>query len=207
MIIDAWAQHPTARHLQDPIFDSLRRWTKGVLAPQTELPVAATIAAMDQAGVGKSLISAWYAPRNVMISNDEVASFVAQAPDRLVGVGSVDISKPMQAVGEIRRCVEQLRFKAIRVLPWLWGNAADRSAILSGLCGVLRDGRAVLHADRPHRPADAVGGRTADLSGSGRAGFSRAGHRRRPYRFRGPTRRSPSRPSTRTSTSTPRLTR
>ncbi len=120
MIIDAWAQHPTARHLQDPIFDSLRRWTKGALAPQSELPLSATIAAMDQAGVGKSLISAWYAPRNVMISNDEVAGFVAQAPDRLVGVGSVDISKPMQAVGEIRRCVEQLGFKAIRVLPWLW---------------------------------------------------------------------------------------
>ena len=114
MIIDAWAQHPTARHLQDPIFDSLRRWTKS-LAPQTDLPVSATIAAMDQAGIGKSLISAWYAPRNVMISNDEVAGFIAQAPDRLVGVGSVDISKPMQAVGEIRRCVEQLGFKAIRV--------------------------------------------------------------------------------------------
>jgi len=73
MIIDAWAQHPTARHLQDPIFDSLRRWTKGALAPQTELPLSATIAAMDQAGVGKSLISAWYAPRNVMISNDQHA--------------------------------------------------------------------------------------------------------------------------------------
>ena len=28
MIIDVWAQHPTLRHIQDPIFDSLRRWTK-----------------------------------------------------------------------------------------------------------------------------------------------------------------------------------
>lgn len=75
---------------------------------------------MDQAGVTQSLISAWVAPRNVMISNDEVAGFVAQAPDRLVGVGSVDISRPMVAVREVRRCVEQLGFKAIRVLPWLW---------------------------------------------------------------------------------------
>jgi uncharacterized protein len=119
MIIDAWAQHPTLRHLQDPIFDSLRRWTKGGM-PTSELPVAATIAAMDQAGVDKSLISAWIAPRNEMISNDEVAGFVAQAPDRLIGVGSVDIAKPMAAVREIRRCVESLGFKAIRVLPWLW---------------------------------------------------------------------------------------
>ena len=85
-----------------------------------EIPVSATVGAMDQAGVNKSLISAWYAPRNTMISNDEVASFVAQARDRLVGVGSVDISKPMAAVREIRRCVQELGFKAIRVLPWLW---------------------------------------------------------------------------------------
>ena len=27
-MIDAWLQHPTLRHSQDPIFDSLRRWTK-----------------------------------------------------------------------------------------------------------------------------------------------------------------------------------
>jgi predicted TIM-barrel fold metal-dependent hydrolase len=55
-----------------------------------------------------------------MSSNDEVAGFVQQAPDRLVGVGSVDISKPMAAVRDIRRCVQELGFKAIRVLPWLW---------------------------------------------------------------------------------------
>ncbi|HEX6956403.1 MAG TPA: amidohydrolase family protein [Ferrovibrio sp.] len=75
---------------------------------------------MDAANVAQSLICAWVAPRNVMISNDEVAGFVAQAPDRLIGVGAVDISKPMQAVREVRRCIEQLGFKAIRVLPWLW---------------------------------------------------------------------------------------
>ena len=75
---------------------------------------------MAQAGVNRSLISAWVAPRNIMISNDEVAGFVAQAPDRLVGVGSVDIARPMDAVREIRRCVDELGFKAIRVLPWLW---------------------------------------------------------------------------------------
>ncbi len=119
MIIDAWGQHPTLRHSQDPIFDSLRRWTK-TEAPTEQLPVSVTIAMMDQAGIDRMLISAWVAPRNVMISNDEVAGFVAEAPDRLVGVGSVDISHPMDAVREIRRCVRELGFRAIRVLPWLW---------------------------------------------------------------------------------------
>ena len=119
MIIDAWAQHPTLRHSQDPIFDSLRRWNRQQ-RPEQELPLPTTIASMDQAGVAKSLISAWYAPNNIMISNDEVADFVDQYPDRLIGVGSVDIRKPMQAIDEIKRCVNELGFKAIRVLPWLW---------------------------------------------------------------------------------------
>ena len=119
-IIDVWSQHPTLRHSSDPMFDSLRRWTKGEV-PTTELPVETTVATMDDAGVSRSLISAWEAPGNSMISNDEVFEFVQQAPTRLIGVGSVDISKPMQAVKEIKRCVEVLGFKAIRVLPWLWG--------------------------------------------------------------------------------------
>src|SRR5690242_11455544 len=88
-IVDAWAQHPTLRHITDPMFASLLRWTKSE-APTEELPVSRTTALMDEAGVAQALISAWVAPRNVMISNDEVAAFVAQAPDRLVGVGSVD---------------------------------------------------------------------------------------------------------------------
>lgn len=118
-IIDAWAQHPTLRHMQDPMFEPLRRWAK-LEVPSVELPVAFTLAAMDHAGVAQSLLSAWVGPLGSLISNDEVAGFVAQAPDRLIGVGSVDIRKGMTAVREVRRCIEQLGFKAIRVLPWLW---------------------------------------------------------------------------------------
>ncbi len=119
MIIDAWAQHPTLRHSQDPMFESLRRWTRRSI-PEEAIPLSATLDAMQAGQVDQALISAWYAPRNVMISNDEVAEFVAQAPERLIGVGSVDISRPMEAVREVRRCVQELGFKAIRVLPWLW---------------------------------------------------------------------------------------
>lgn len=118
-IIDAWLQHPTLRQLQDPMFEPLRRWTRGAL-PDAAPPVAATMAALDEAGVERALCSAWVGPRGAMISNDEVAGFVAESGGRLVGVGSVDISRPMPAMREARRCVEQLGFKAIRVLPWLW---------------------------------------------------------------------------------------
>jgi hypothetical protein len=126
MIIDAWAQHPTIRHMAHPMFDSLRRWTRGeassrrLVAGTEPWPVAVTLAAMDEGGVTRSLLSAWEGPRGSLISNDEVAAFVREAPERLVGVGSVDISRPREAVREIRRCVRELGFKAIRVLPWLW---------------------------------------------------------------------------------------
>jgi hypothetical protein len=129
MIIDAWAQHPTRRFLAEPMFDSLRRWTRGgassgagaqaTLEP-ADWPLSLTLASMDAAGVTRSLLSAWHGPRGALISNDEVAGFVRDAPDRLVGVGSVDLRQPRAAVLELRRCVRDLGFRAVRALPWLW---------------------------------------------------------------------------------------
>jgi hypothetical protein len=119
MIIDAWMQHPTLRFTQLPIFASLQRWTRGAI-PTQEIPLQTTLAAMDAAGVGRALISAWHGPQGALISNDEVASWMKQAPDRLFGICSPDISQPMHAVREVRRCVKQLGFKGVRVLPWLW---------------------------------------------------------------------------------------
>ena len=73
-IIDAWLQHPTARFANQPIFDSLRRWTGGMSALVGELPVSATLAAMDAGGVQQALVSAWHGPHGDLISNDEVAA-------------------------------------------------------------------------------------------------------------------------------------
>lgn len=50
MIIDVRGQHPTLRHSQDPIFDSLRRWTK-TASPSEPMQISVTLAAMDQGGV------------------------------------------------------------------------------------------------------------------------------------------------------------
>jgi predicted TIM-barrel fold metal-dependent hydrolase len=119
-IIDVWAQHPTARLLRQEMFESLRRWV-ATEALSTEPPLETTLAAMDAGGVGTALISAWYGPEGALISNDEVAALVAKAPDRLVGVASVDLRRPMAAVRELRRAVDELGFKALRIVPWLWG--------------------------------------------------------------------------------------
>ena len=119
-IIDAWMQHPTLRFWQDPMFDSLRRWTRSRV-PDQEIPLAVTIEAMDRGAVTKGLVCAWHGPGGALISNDEVASFVEAFPQRLVGVAAVDLFNPMEAIRELRRCVKKLGFRALRIVPWLWG--------------------------------------------------------------------------------------
>lgn len=145
MIVDAWIQHPGPRMLADPMFEPLRRWTRGRMpgadaasvspaddapirsadaalspSPEGDLPLSATLAALDAAGVQQALLSAWAGPQGALIANDEVADAVARSGGRLSGVGAVDIRRPMAAMREVRRCVEELGFKAIRILPWLW---------------------------------------------------------------------------------------
>jgi uncharacterized protein len=119
MTVDVWMQHPTPRFLAHDMFDSLRRWT-GQELPAAEIPIAATVAAMDDAGVEHGLLSAWHGPAGELIANDEVAGWVAAHPDRFSGVAAVDLRRPMEAVRELRRCVTELGFKALRVIPWLW---------------------------------------------------------------------------------------
>jgi len=117
--IDVWMQHPTLRFIQHDMFESLRRWM-GSEIPRDEPPIQLTLAAMDAAGIERGLLSAWCTPDGPLITNDEVAGFVAAAPDRLSGVASVDLRRPVAAVWELRRCVNELGFKALRVVPWVW---------------------------------------------------------------------------------------
>ena len=79
--------------------------------------VADTVAVLDEAGVSQALTSAWHAPGKVMISNDEIAVFAEESDGRFVGVGSVDVTQSMEAIREIPRCIHELGFKAIRLLP------------------------------------------------------------------------------------------
>ena len=71
------------------------------------------------------LVAAWWGPQGPLIDHDEVASFVRQYPDRLIGVASADLHHPMNAVRELRRCVRVLGFRALRIVPWLWGYPPD----------------------------------------------------------------------------------
>ncbi len=111
-------QHPTLRHLRHEMFDSLRRWM-GMEVPDEELPLDLTVGVMDEGGVWLGLTAAWYGPAGDLISNDEVAAFVAERPDRLRGLAGADLRRPMEAVRELRDRVAE-GFVGLRLVPWLW---------------------------------------------------------------------------------------
>ena len=119
-IIDAWIQHPTPEFLREPVLQTVRRWIRADAVPET-IPPEMTKIALDAAGVERAILTAWWGPRGPMLSNDAVAAMCARFPGRLFGAAAVDLHDPMGAVRELRRCVDELGFVAVRVLPWLWG--------------------------------------------------------------------------------------
>lgn len=58
----------------------------------------------------------------IRLVNDGVAAFVAQRPDRFVGLGTVPMQEPAEAVRELERCMGPLGFKGVQVLT----NVAGR---------------------------------------------------------------------------------
>lgn len=123
-MIDAWMQQPNAEFLAQPWLASLQRWIRqkdGFGVPS----LADTVAAMDAAGVGHGVLAAWHGPQGALITNDEVAACIDAYPERFVGLASVDLYRPMEAVRELRRCVRERGFKGLRLVPWLWGLPPD----------------------------------------------------------------------------------
>ncbi len=118
--IDAWMQPGVEAFINAPMFESLRRWS-GLSGPVPGVPIETTIEQMDQANVGMALLHAWWGPGGPIIPNDDIAAIVSRWPDRFAGVAAVDLLRPLDGVRELRRCVRDLGFKALRIVPWLWG--------------------------------------------------------------------------------------
>ncbi|SEK19087.1 hypothetical protein SAMN05216214_10142 [Atopomonas hussainii] len=116
-VIDVWAQHPTARFLAEPFFDSLKKWTRQDFAA---VPVELTRQLMQAGGVDKALITAWYGPQGALISNEDVLSVVQQYPEQFSGLASADLRDPVAAVRELRHYVTEHGFKGLRIVQWLW---------------------------------------------------------------------------------------
>jgi hypothetical protein len=123
LIIDAWAQ-PATRAAWEKMPEVVRLFQQSGSAKVLEsgLTTAQIVAAMDAAGIQKLMLCAWHRPGQWIYHNDEVATMLAQYPDRFVGVAAVNLEKPVAAVRELERAVTQLGFKALRVVPWLWNR-------------------------------------------------------------------------------------
>ena len=127
-LIDAWMQLPNRAFLLDPMFDSLRRWPTAWKTLARDMPGIThdeALTTFREQGVTKVLASGWWGPKGPMITNDEVGAAVRTHPEYVVGIASVDLSSPMAAVRELRRCVKDYGFKGLRVLPWVWGLPPD----------------------------------------------------------------------------------
>ena len=109
--------------MEQPWLATLLRWTRQ--SDLAALPIDATLKAMDDAGVEHAMLCAWSSPSGMLIGNDEVADIVAAHPDRFTGVAAVDLRYPVAAVQELRRAIQDLGLRALRVVPWLWNLAPD----------------------------------------------------------------------------------
>jgi len=120
-IIDAWAQ-PVPKEGLLPEVVRLFQQSGSAHMLGKDLTAEQFVQMMDEAGVGRVMLSAWHRPGKWVISNDTVAAMVRQFPQRLVGVAAVNLEKPVEAVHELERAVKELGFKALRVVPWLWNR-------------------------------------------------------------------------------------
>jgi hypothetical protein len=110
--------------MAQPFFASLKRWTGRTL---TSVPADATVAAMDEAGVERAVLAAWHGPQGALISNDDVGAMIKAWPGRFLGLAAVDLTRPMQAIDSLRRCVESDGFAGLRIIQWLWGLPATHA--------------------------------------------------------------------------------
>jgi predicted TIM-barrel fold metal-dependent hydrolase len=121
LIIDAWAQ-PVLKEGVLPEVVRLFQQSGSAHLLGKDLTAEQLVQMMDEAGVGRVMLSAWHRPGKWVISNDTVAAMVRQYPQRLFGVAAVNLEKPVEAVHELERAVKELGFKALRVVPWLWNR-------------------------------------------------------------------------------------
>ena len=122
-IIDAWAQPARPESFEKmPEVARLFKQSGSAHLLETGLTVAQIVEQMDHAGIQTLMLSAWHRPNQWVTHNDVVAEMVTQFPDRFVGVAAVNLEKPVDAVHELGRAVNELGFKALRVVPWLWNR-------------------------------------------------------------------------------------
>lgn len=81
-----------------------------------------TVAMMDRAGMRHAVVTVWHTRGSWQSSDDKVREMVRRFPGRFVGAVSLNPERPRRAVDQLRAAVEQHGFKALRLVPWLYGR-------------------------------------------------------------------------------------
>jgi predicted TIM-barrel fold metal-dependent hydrolase len=145
-VIDMWApilpvpevmQH-VAKHFPREMAGYLRVFRKqeprpesfGETAEQLVLSEEAVLAALDQAGITRSLITGfdeWSSVHETFIPNELVAPLAERHPDRFVPFAGIDLLKGMDGVRELEHWVRDRGFRGLSLRPFMIGlNADDR---------------------------------------------------------------------------------
>mmetsp|Transcript_17509 Transcript_17509/g.19496 ORF Transcript_17509/g.19496 Transcript_17509/m.19496 type:complete len:280 (+) Transcript_17509:17-856(+) len=120
-LVDVWAQ-PAGTTFLELLPESKRvSGFSGLLGKESfEWTPQSLEKKLDEGNVDKTILSAWCRPGKWVVTNERIAEFVRYNPAKFIGCGSVNLADPVSAVKEAERCIRELNFKAIRVVPWLW---------------------------------------------------------------------------------------
>lgn len=78
---------------------------------------------MDASGIDRIVLSAFYYKNTAVVTNEEVAEFAKQYPERFIPAGTVNVlGKPMDVAREVERLVNDLGMRAIRLEPYMYGD-------------------------------------------------------------------------------------
>jgi aminocarboxymuconate-semialdehyde decarboxylase len=159
-----FSELPTDPGVTDEMRNSIKARAGTVLARMSDL--RERIAKMDAMGVDLQVLSAslvhqgleWAdaqtSLRLARTTNDWIARAVAGAPARFVGLGTLPLHVPALAVGELERCMRELRLKGVAIsttaggmelgddaLRPLWAKAEELGAVVYIHPGGNRDRR------------------------------------------------------------------
>ena len=108
---------------QEPNPDEFRK-----IAGNFELSEEDVIARLDEAGIGRSLITGfdeWSSVHETFIPNELVAGLAERHPDRFVPFFGADLLKGMDAVRELEHWVRDRGFRGLSLRPFMIGLPAD----------------------------------------------------------------------------------
>jgi len=123
--VDAWGTwiSPEAAKRWPPEFLHIFRKYRSPQVIFEGMSIEQMLAQMDDAGVERCVLSAFYHKDLAVVSNEEVAEQVARFPSRFVGAGSVNpLKKPMAVAREVEHMVRELGMRAVRLEPYMYGD-------------------------------------------------------------------------------------